>query len=93
MRKDVKFIRFTCDVCKKNFDINEIQDTKDIPTKELVLPVKYYTETGSFVRVTTKKVDVCQECLEKMENDLSQLYDMSSIAYGGVNIKRKGGAE
>ena len=86
----INLIRCTCDVCKRSFDVKK---TEENPLKRLILPIKYYTETGSFSRVTTDNVDVCKDCLVQMETDLSEHYEMSSVAYGGVSIKRKGGED
>ena len=90
MTETINLIRCTCDVCKKSFDVKK---TEENPLKRLILPMRYYTETGSFVRITTDYVDVCKDCLEQMEKDLSEHYKISNIAYVGVEIKRKGGEQ
>ena len=90
MREEINVIRCTCDVCKKRFDV---KNPVDNPLKELVLPMRWYDETGRFNRVKTEKVDVCRDCLEQMERALSEHYDMSTISYVGVCISKKGGED
>ena len=86
MKEAINVIRCTCDVCDKSFDVKE---EKDNPLTELVLPMCSYDESGNFLKVSADKVDVCEVCLSQMEKDISEHYDISTMFYVGVKIKRK----
>ena len=74
-----------CDVCGK---IEYVKKDENSPMQEIRLPMKYYDEAGRNHGLTNQRIDICSECFETLENDLSNYYDMCCIAYGGVEIKR-----
>lgn len=82
-----EIIRHTCDACKKDIDVKK-EDLKN-PLRELVLPMKHYGEMGFYQKIITDKIEVCEDCLKQIESDLSHYYDMSSVDYMGVQMKRK----
>lgn len=86
MIEPVNLVRCTCDICKKQF---EVKDESKNPLTRLILPMKYYSETGSFIKVSEDNVDVCDICKKRLENDLSEIYAMSTMCYRGVEISRK----
>ena len=90
MREEMHFIRCICDICGKSFDVKKEEKS---PLKELCLPMTYFSETGKVLDITTAKIDVCDDCLVQMKDDLCEHYEMSVVAWGGTNIKRKGGTE
>ena len=83
--KEENLIKYTCDVCGKN---EYVKKGESSPTKEILLPMKYYDETGRQCGLTLQYVDVCPECLKLLVDDLLKHYDMRCVAYFGVEIKR-----
>lgn len=83
-----------CDMCGKT---EYSKKSENSPMQEIRLPMKYYDERGRLHGLTNQSVDICSECFEVLESDLSKHYDMKFVAYIGVEIKRypteKGGAE
>jgi hypothetical protein len=73
-------------VCGK---IEYAQKYEDSPMHEIILPMKYYDETGRQHGLTRQEVDICSECFKVLEGELSKHYDMCRIAYGGYEIKRR----
>lgn len=86
MSKTENLTKYTCDVCGKEEFVNKGDSA---PMQEYRLPMKYYTETGREHGLTNQRVDLCSECLQRLECDLSEHYDMYMVAYGGVVMKRK----
>jgi hypothetical protein len=86
--------KYTCDVCGKTEYVSAKEPS---PMQEIRLPMKYYDETGRAQRLSNQRVDMCSNCFEALEKDLSKHYDMRCIAYIGVEIKRlpteKGGVQ
>jgi hypothetical protein len=85
-----KTVRYTCDVCKKQYVLKS--DDK-VPLFDLVLPADRCDEYGSYEDITTVSVAVCKECLKDIDKVLTEHYSIKNIRYGGLIIKRKGGAE
>ena len=88
--KTDNLVRYTCDVCKKEEYVNEGQSA---PMERYRLPMKYYSETGREQGLTNQAVDLCRKCARGLVNALLNHYDMRSIAYVGVQIEKKGGAD
>lgn len=88
------FTKHICDVCGK---IEYTKKDEASPMQEIRLPMKYYDEIGRNHGLINQSIDICSECFKVLESDLSKHYDMSCVAYSGVEIKRhpteKGGVE
>ena len=83
-------VRYTCDVCEKMYALKS--DDK-VPLFDLVLPADYCNEYGSYEGITTTSVAVCKECLKDIDRVLTEHYSIKLIRYGGLTVKKKGGAE
>ena len=84
--KTENITKYMCDCCGK---------TEYIPTKETSpmqqyrLPMRYITETGRDAGYTNQCVDLCKDCLRDLASTISQHYELYSVAYGGVVMKRR----
>ena len=83
--KSENLTKYTCDVCGKS---EYVPSKESSPMQEIRLPMKYYDETGRQHGLTNERVDMCSACFCALERDLSEKYDMCSISFGGVRIKR-----
>ena len=83
-------VRYVCDVCGKTYTL---KPDDRVPLFDLVLPADGCDEYGSYEDVTTTSVAVCKECLKDIDRVLTEHYSIKMIRYGGLVIKKKGGAE
>ena len=84
--KTEQLTKYTCDACGY-YEFVGKDDPR--PMQEYRLPMKYYAENGRQLGLTNQKVDLCSACLAELEQILSKHYDICSIAYEGVRMKRR----
>ena len=89
MTEEIRFRRYTCDICKKVYETEK--DSDQYPLTALVLPTDLYTEHGKFMYNKTSTVEVCEVCLKDIIEILSAHYEMKTIRYSGLSIEKKGG--
>lgn len=84
--KEENLTKYTCEICGK---IEYAKKNESSSMQEIRLPMKYYDETGRQHGLINQKIDICSECFAVLESDLSKHYTMRSVAYYGVDIKRR----
>ena len=86
MIKAMNFIRCTCDVCKRAWDIKE---EAEMPLVKVVLPMSRCDETGRYIGNTISEVEMCGDCEKELLKILQQHYRMRYVDWGGVEAERK----
>ncbi len=84
--KTENLTKYVCDCCGKEEYVN-VKETS--PFQQYRLPMKYYTATGRDCGLTNQSVDLCLNCLKDLACVLSTHYELHSVAYGGIVMKRR----
>lgn len=84
MRKEIKYINYTCDCCRKESKDNNFLSRVILPAKRCI--PSDYQGFWNFA-ISTACFEVCSDCIKKMYGLLDQMFEIKDVDYGEKSIR------